>query len=178
MAFGRGAEFVVRNSKKISLFILLIAAVFSAFTVSREVTGLTTRVDQISGNLGEVQDSANFIRQERESCYSDLSYAQGSFNSCQEGLNKTEGLLNLCKNDFGELRKSYDSCSEQKGAAEKLLEETLAAYEDLAKNSVTAICCSFSDVRSGEVKSWGISNNTIACSGNFTVNCKSGEISR
>ncbi len=178
MGYGKGREFVIKNSKKISLFILFVAVVFFAFTVSREITGLTTNVEKIHENLEDAQNSVNFIMQERETCYSDLNYAQNSFNNCMNDLGSTESKLSLCTGEKADLQKAYDACQEQKKTAESLLEEKTSSYDELAKNSVTAICCSFSDSRSGVVKNWNIVNNNVVCSGNFTVNCTSGEVKR
>ncbi len=178
MGYGRGRDFVINNGKKISVFILFAGVVFSLFTVSRHITGLTTDVEKIQQNLEGAQDSVNFIMQERESCYSDLNYARDSFNNCQSDLGKANTNLNLCNVQKEDAQKSYSACLEDKKTAENRLVSKTSDYDELAKNSVRGLCCSFSDFQSGAIEQWSIKNNSIVCSGNFTVNCTSGEVKR
>ncbi len=172
-------DFIVSHSKKISLFVLFVGVVFSLFVVSRNITGLTTGVEKIQENLVHAQDSVNFVMQERESCYGDLDYARGIFNSCQSNLVSANTNLNLCKSEKTELQQSYNTCAADKKNAQEQLSSKTADYDGLARNSAIDICCSISDVKSGIVRSWSITaKNGIECSGNFTINCTSGNVTK
>lgn len=171
-------DFVVNHSKKISLFILFAGVVFSLFIVSRNVTGLTTGIEKTQENLGRAQDSINFLMQEREGCYGDLDYARNNFNNCQSSLGSASTSLNLCKGEKTELQQSYNTCTADKKTAQEQLSLKTSDYDDLARNYALDFCCSISDVNSGNVKNWAIINNSISCSGNFTINCTSGNITK
>ncbi|GEM_PF-3797746 len=171
-------DFVVNHSKKISLLILFAGVVFSLFIVSKNVTGLTTGIEKTQENLGHAQDSINFLMQEREGCYGDLDYARNNFNSCQSSLGSASTNLNLCKSEKTELQQSYNACIADKKNAQEQLSSKTTDYDELAKNSVRGLCCSYSDFQSGSMKNWAIVNNSISCSGNYTVNCTSGNVTK
>lgn len=175
---GRPHDFVISHSKKIAVFILFVGAVFSLFTVSKTVTGLTTDLEQVEEGLESAQSSFNFVAQEREGCLDELDSARSSYNSCSTELGKSTTNLNLCNAAKEEAQKSYSACLQDKQATEIKLAAKSADYDELARNSVRGLCCSFSDFQSGAVRQWSISNNTIVCSGNFTVNCTSGNVTK
>jgi septal ring factor EnvC (AmiA/AmiB activator) len=172
----KGKEFIINNSKKISLVILLLAIGFSLVNVNSSMTGLATGDEQILKNLERSQESVNFIIQEREGCLGELAFARDSFNTCQADLGSANANLDACNKDKETIKASLTSCQTEKTVAENQLAAEIVNYEELAKNSVTSICCSFSDFKAGTIKNWGIENNNIVCTGSSTVNCTSGEI--
>ncbi len=170
-----GREYVIKNGKKISLLILLIGFGFTFFILSSKMTGLAVG-DNAAQNIERSQESVNFLIQERETCFDDLGSARSSYNGCQSDLLLQGTKLDNCTQDLGAAENDLEACNLGKNLLETQLTKKIADYELLAKNSVTSICCSFSDYKSGAVKSWDISDNNILCSGSKTVNCTSGEV--
>jgi len=48
------------------------------------------------------------------------------------------------------------------------------SFKATVGNSARDLCCSFADFQKGAVKNWGMDDNSIVCSGEFTINCATG----
>jgi hypothetical protein len=170
-----GSDFLIKNSKKISLVILICAFAFSFFAMSSNITGMATAGNDTTQIIARSQDSVNFVMQERESCTNDLIVARDSYNSCQSDLIKEGENFAACNLEKTALQKSLSNCTDQKSSLEAELTKITSDFDELAKNSVASKCCLVSDVISGTIKTWSISNNNIQCIGEYKVNCTSGE---
>ena len=73
-----------------------------------------------------------------------------------------------------ELDSQLSSCSAEREDLKAKYEGRADAFNNLVRNSVKAICCSFNDADAGITKNWGIVDNKIVCTGEYVVNCTTG----
>jgi hypothetical protein len=170
-----GREFVIKNRVKISLLILLLGFGFSFAAMNYKLTGMTVGNGDVEQNIVRSQESMNFLMQERETCFNDLNSARASYNGCQLDLVKEGNLFDECTAAKDIIETNYTVCQLSRDLLETQLTKKISDFDMLAKNSVTSICCSFSDFKAGTIKNWGIVDNNIQCTGDFKVNCTTGE---
>ncbi|HLC76683.1 MAG TPA: hypothetical protein VJH04_00610 [archaeon] len=129
------------------------------------------------------------LEQELTDTKGDLTASQLEADSCQQSLDASNSQLQTCTNDLSSSKSSLQSCTSEKNdltdevvafksaveACEGKITSSSDSFKQLAKNSVRPICCSFGDMQNGATRNWDIVNNSISCSGSYTVNCATGE---
>lgn len=169
------SQFIINNSRKISLVILLLAVSFVIFRAGNSITTLATYEEGVEETVQRTNEAVDFVRQEREQCYQELENTEAGLEACDFSLEKAELGVSVCNTARKDAEEGRNVCEAEKESAETQLQQEQENYKQVVKNTVRAICCSFNDVQQGTTREWGLEENKIVCSGSFTVNCGSGE---
>ena len=178
------------KEKKIGLVAGIFIIVIFLYSLSIGITGFATTYS-IEQKLSEKEQELNKTLENLAEAQKSLSDAEKNIinsnaqkEACQSSLTGTTQQLSDCKSSASSVNKALSDCTAVKTSCEantsyyKLNYETAKTdYNSLASSS-SVLCCSFSDFQSGTIKQWSIESNRIICaSGNYTVNCKTGETS-
>ena len=167
--------------KKISIGIVAVLLLLVLFSVGKIVTGYATYTGSLETELNSAKEDLRIISAAREECAAELNTKSNIYGECSSNLQSAQSALTQCQQDFSALKTgsetSLNECRTELNSAKSLQSSVTASYSKLVKNSVKAICCTISDVDSAALKQWRIENYKIICSGNFTVNCATGETS-
>jgi hypothetical protein len=145
--------------------VIIIAVILVVSIGGYYVTGYVTYTDNLKNEKKVCDDNLLACGNNLNSCSVAITDLQTQLSSCQENANqKTTELQALLNN-----------CTDEKGTLAAQAAAAIAGYKDLAKSSVKPICCSYSDMQTGAVHNWDILNNVVVCTGNYTINCTTGE---
>ncbi|MBI4153707.1 hypothetical protein HY501_00060 [Candidatus Woesearchaeota archaeon] len=176
-------EFFGRRGKHLAIAAVIVFFIGVFYFVGNTITGYATYSKSLEQQLNTSAQELSDTKEQHELCQLSLE----SSNNDRAALNAS---INKCSSDLFSNKLFLDSCYKEKEKLEnttKRLDSQLSscnndkiasgeAYKQLARSSVKAICCSFGDVQSATIRNWNItSNNSIVCSGNYTINCTSGE---
>jgi len=179
------------KEKKVVVAAVLAVTIVLFYSLSVTATGFITTYT-IEKKLNEKEQELNKTLVNLEQAQKSLSDAEtGIMNSnkekeaCQSSLSGTNQQLSDCNDSISSVNKALSECTSAKTLCEADIasyklnyEAATADYNSLASSSAAAICCSFSDFQSGTIRQWSIESNKLVCnSGNYTVNCKTGETS-
>jgi hypothetical protein len=165
-----------RGMRKGILMIVLIIVALTVFSFVGGMTGYMIYGGELESKVRKLEENLTFAQNRIDMCNKALSDVTNERDSCENNLSKTSSDLSVCGEERDELRGDYIKCLTEKDNVSSLYEKEKENYKELAGNSVQAICCSFSDLKSGMIKNWGIKENKIVCGeGEFTVNCATGE---
>lgn len=128
------------------------------------------------------------LEQELTDTKGDLATSQSEADACQQSLETSNNQLQTCNSDLSTSKSSLKSCTKEtsdlkdevyafKSAVEKCegkMTSSSDSFMQLARNTVKGMCCSFGDMQNGAVRDWNVVNNSIICSGNYTINCATG----
>ncbi len=156
------------DTKKIAVIGLAVLVLFVLYAVGSIVTGYSIYSSDLEKRLNHTSEELRIISAAREECGAELDKKSSLYQECSNTLENTAANLQQCETVLNETK----SCDDVRSDYSSLQD----AYNNLVRNSVKALCCSFSDVEGGVVKNWHTENNKILCDGNFTVNCATGEI--
>lgn len=177
----RVLDFTGKNSRNIGLLLLSIGLIFSFSLLANRITGYVTYTSDLESTLNETVQQLNTESRLKAECTANLDSTKSSLGTCNDKLTSSQNYLVTCEKERGDLKSYstqinsvYSICdSERSDLKIKYANET-ENYKSIVRNSVQAICCSFGDSSTGTIRSWGIQDNRIICSGNFTVNCTAG----
>lgn len=129
------------------------------------------------------------LEQDLQSAKDDLASAQVEIQTYKSSLETSNNQLQTCNTNLELSKTSLSSYIKEKSnltdevqvyrSAVETCESRIASsgdtFKQLTRNSVRPICCSYGDIQNGGTRNWDVVNNSIICSGNYTVNCTSGE---
>jgi len=171
-----------RNSKAVMIVSILIILTFSFYLITSGVTAYITYTENLETDLNETQKELDITKASMEECSKNLADTRDDLNSCNSNLDQSRSQLSACENERSELRtrnseldSQLSTCNAEREDFKARYENRLEAFNTLVRNSVKAACCSFDDVSSGATKNWGIVDNKIVCTGDYHVNCSTGE---
>ncbi len=171
-----------RNSRATTIVSILIILIFSFYLITSSVTGYITYTENLEAKLNETEKDLEITKASMEACSNNLADTRDDLNSCNAGLGQSQSQLSTCeiqRNDLTEENSQLESdmavCDSERADYLNMYETRLEAFNNLVRNSVKAICCSFNDIDSGTTKEWGIADNKIVCTGGYQVNCGTGE---
>jgi len=175
-------ELIKSNRKPITIASFLIILTFSFYLITSGVTAYITYTEALETELNETKKELDITKASMEECSKSLASTRNDLNSCNSNLDQSMSQLSTCENERNELstRKSeleseLSTCNAEREDFKTRYENRLTAFNTLVRNSVKAICCSFDDVSSGATKTWGIVDDKIVCTGDYNVNCATGE---
>ncbi|MBI4018241.1 MAG: hypothetical protein HY368_01390 [Candidatus Aenigmarchaeota archaeon] len=167
--------------KKIGIGLVAVLFIFVLYSVGTVVTGYTSYSGKLEDELNSTKEDLRIISAAREECAQSLIDKSAAYSECSGKLQSSEQAADKCETDLSSLRASSESslneCRTELNSLKTNQSSLSAGYKNLVKNSVKAICCTLSDVESASAKQWRIDSDKIFCSGNFTVNCATGETS-
>jgi septal ring factor EnvC (AmiA/AmiB activator) len=171
-----------RNSRATTIVSILIILTFSFYLITTGVTGYITYTENLEAKLNETEKDLEITKSSMEACSNSLADTRGSLSSCNSDLSQSTAQLSTCeiqRNDLtaenSQLESDLSTCDAERADYINMYETRMEAFNNLVRNSVKAICCSFSDIDSGTTKDWGIEDNKIVCTGGYQVNCDTGE---
>ena len=179
------------NNKNIILTASVISIVLVLSVVS-SVSGLATQIDSEKTLL---ETELALATEQRNQCGEDVSATLKSLKDCKDELDLKNDELSMLKTDYAGKKSEIDSlrndlnscssditvigllmqkinaslvgCENDKTLIQDQLQQLQSSYDKLASSSAKIICC-----RPGDLSSqWGISGNSIICTGNRTVTC-------
>jgi len=180
---GEGVRgFSAKRGKQLAIAAILVFFTGIFYFVGSTMTGYATYSKSLETQLNNTQDELTAVQEQKEICESVLENMRSSLGS----LNSS---LSTCGTDLASNRLSLDNCNKERASLESERnnlstsfnscrtenENSIQSYKQLARSSVRPICCSFGDVQSAAIRNWNIANNSIVCTGNYTINCTSGE---
>jgi len=156
------------NHKAICVAVLAVLLGIVAFSANSVITGFVTYNDELRGELNDYKSDFITMNQSYNECINNI-------NTCMNDLKTKCSTLQNCENEkiaavnqTKIMENNLNNCKEQKDAIQK-------NYTNILKDAVKAICCSVDDSINGAVKNWEIRDSKLVCTGNYTVNCTSGE---
>lgn len=171
------------NGRTVSIAAVSVVMMFIFYTVAQGVTGYATYTQVLENKLNETRGNLSVVQASYETCTAGLKNTQGSLETCNANVESGGQSLLKCQKDkdslnsySNELNDLLNICGTQKTNISAELEKIERDYKRMVISSVRPICCSaFNVIKSGEIK-WDIDNNTITCgTGNYVVNCGSGD---
>lgn len=171
-----------KRSKQLAVAGVIILFVGTFYFMGNTLTSYATYNKNLEMQLNNTQGQLLQEQEMKEQCEASLSAAKDGLNTCNADKIFTSAKLESCQNNVVQLNRNVNELTNKSSnlsssldACKNSYSSTLESYRQLARNSVKAICCSFGDVQSGAARNWNITNNNIVCSGNYTINCTSGE---
>ena len=175
--------FFGRRGKHLAIAAAIVFFIGIFYVVGNTVTSYATynkalesQLNNTSQQLTETQSELELCELNLENSNSDRTALNASISKCTTDLFSSKLFLDSCYKDKDKLENTTRKLDNQLSLCDSEKIASGEAYRQLARSSVKAICCSFGDVTSGTVRNWNITaNNSISCSGNYTINCTSGE---
>lgn len=171
-----------KNGKSITIVSILIVLTLSFYLITSSVTAYITYTENIEKVLNETKKELDVTKASMEECSKNLASTRDDLNSCNSNLDQSRSQLSTCENERNELRtrnseleSQLSACNTEKEDFKARYENRLSAFNNLVRSSVRALCCSFGDIVSEATKNWGIVDDKIVCTGNYHVNCSTGE---
>jgi len=181
-SLGRVLELAKENSRTMGFLVLAIALIFSFSMLSNRITGYATYTSDLESSLNETLQQLNTESHLKAVCNANLDSTRADLTLCNDKLSSSQNYLVSCEKDRNDLKSYSDQlnslfsfCDVERADLKTKYANETENYRVVVRNSVKAICCSFGDATTGTVRSWGIENNQIVCSGNFSVNCTNGD---
>lgn len=171
----RARAFFDRRGKQLAVAAVIVFLVGAFYTTGNLITSYATYNKDLQEQLNSTQAALETEQQQKESCQALLESSNSDLNKCGNDLASTKGYLASCGADKDKLNSNIQNLSASLDTCKSEKESINQSYKQLARNSVKAICCSFGDVQSAAIRNWNIINNSISCTGNYTVNCTDGE---
>ncbi|HLD38989.1 MAG TPA: hypothetical protein VJB05_01605, partial [archaeon] len=125
--------------------------------------------------LNETKANLVILQAEKDVCLASLNYTDNDLKVCQGVLSSKATLLNTCDTEKTSLNNSLTNTVSSLNACKTEKDSAIQTSRQLVRNSVKAICCSYGDVQVGFVRNWDIFNDSITCTGIYTVNCGTGQ---
>ena len=179
---GNVRAFFIKKARHIAVAAVVVFLIGSFYLVGKTITTYATYSKSLETELNDTQNALLQEQEQKEACESLLGTAQSSLGVCSSNLDSAKGSLNSCQNNVAQLSRDVNTLSNKSASLSRSLDACNAekdtssqSHKQLARNSVRAICCSFSDTQSSVVRNWNVVNNSIVCSGGYTINCTSGE---
>jgi len=145
------------------------------------VTGYITYTENLEIEFNETQKELDITTASLDECSKNMANIKEGLTSCNSELDQSRSQLTTCENERNELRtknseldSQLSTCNAESEDLKARYESRLSAFDNLVRNSVKAICCSFNDIDAGLTKNWGIVDDKIVCTGGYSVNCTSG----
>lgn len=149
------------KSRTVIAAVLVIVAV-SVFSIgSSVITGYVTYSDNLKNENKICEDKLSVCNSVLNSCNLDITDKSTQLITCQDNSKQLNDKV-------AETQASLDNCTIQSS-------NMTTVYKDLIKSSVKPICCSYADMQNGVTRNWNIIDNVITCTGDYAVNCSSGE---
>lgn len=168
-------------AKKALIAAVMLILVLGIYSVGSTITGYISYSDSVASELNGTKKELEIYKAVSDECTrdlwlkeSDLTACERSFESASASLAACEALAASLSNRTSSLESSLASCSSELQSLKGIFGNLNISYEKLVRNSVKAVCCSFSDVQRSQIRNWGVSPDGIVCSGSFSVNCSSG----
>lgn len=171
----RARTFFAKRGKHIAIAAVIVFLIGAFYATGNLITTYATYNKNLQEQLNSTQIALETEQQQKEVCEASLENTKSNLNTCSSDLASTKGSLASCGSDKEKLAGDTRSLTSSLNTCISEKESINQSYKHLARNSVKAICCSFGDVQSAATRNWNIINDSIVCSGNYTVNCTSGE---
>ena len=171
-----------KRGKHLAIAAVIILFVGTFYFVGNTMTGYVTYSESLEQQLNETHNKFLDMKAQYETCDAYLGNANSniaslntSLNACSTDMFSQKLAVTSCNNEKERLGREKSDLSTSLSSCRSEQVSSTESYKQLARNSVKAICCSFGDVQSGSVRNWNITNNSIVCTGNYTINCTTGE---
>ena len=179
---GERMHFFDKKGKHLAVAAAILLFIGTFYFVGNTLTGYITYSRNLEQELNETHNELIDLKSEYEACSTDLTDANSgiaslnsSLNSCSADMFSQKLAVTSCNTEKNSLIEEKKSLSSSLSSCRNEQTSSHESYRQLARNSVKAICCSFGDVQSSAIRNWNITNNSIVCTGNYTINCTSGE---
>ncbi|MFA4819986.1 MAG: hypothetical protein WC613_03440 [Candidatus Aenigmatarchaeota archaeon] len=171
----RARQFFSKRGKHLAI-VIVVAFLFVVFyTTGIAMTTYATYSRTVEQQLNETRVNLANVQTEKNLCQASLENTSNDLKLCQTNVNSITALLDSCDKEktllytnVNSLNSSLNNCKTEKAAAAQ-------SFKQFIKNSVKAICCSYGDVQSGAARKWSMVNDSIICTGEYTVDCATGE---
>ncbi|MBI4896622.1 MAG: hypothetical protein HY832_03695 [Candidatus Aenigmarchaeota archaeon] len=178
------------NKKTVILAAAIVIALLVVYTTSTTITGFATRIGTLEQQIKTTQDTLTKTALEKETCVSTVDQATkakdkavADLAGCQTTMASSQSELSSCRDarktleeNNRQLTSMSQTCQQERITYLQKLETEVTAKNSIIRNTIRAVCCSFSDIQTNMNKTWGLTNtNAVTCSGNHTVQCGTGE---
>ncbi|MFH0832555.1 MAG: hypothetical protein V1900_02450 [Candidatus Aenigmatarchaeota archaeon] len=171
------------NGKYVLILIICIFLIASFYFITNRATTFATYTEGIEAELNKSKNDLIAVRSSLGNCELTAMDINYSLRVCEDKMSRSEFYVAACEKRTAELQNYSTSLNELLAKCENESKGWKASYENettiknaVIKNSVKVMCCSIYDTSKGTVKNWDLINNTIECdSGEYTVNCATGE---
>lgn len=182
MSYERLRNFTIKNSKNLSIIILVIVLMIVSYSINSVITGYTVYSEELEKEVENYKEQYETANQNYEDCKNTVDEYKSEAEQCRDDIKTHEASLQECEKEK-EIQAKYSTalqdivneCESEKSSMQEDYDRLLENYKDVIRDSVTSRCCSYSDIRNDVTKNWDIIDNEIICSGNYTVNCGTGE---
>jgi hypothetical protein len=172
-----------KYGRSISIALVSIFTLFMFFNLSTNVTGFITYTESLQEELNETQIELAGAKASHQQCISSLDGRITELTECNSLLSGGESELAACKSEktsltiyTDELNEVLNVCTSERDIIQESLDTQETNYDELIRNSARPMCCSAFSILNGDSISWGLNDNKLKCgSGDFTVDCSTGE---
>jgi adenylosuccinate lyase len=168
-------NFFIKNSKKITIAVIVIVVLFVVYSINAFVTGFVAYNEELENELNKFKNDFITINQSFIECRNNLDVYLTEARTCEKNLQNCEKQKEVTTNYSIALENIIGQCQKDKEAIMQNYTKLTENYKNIIRESVRSRCCSYDDIMNGAIKNWDIKDNKIMCSGNYTVNCTSGE---
>ena len=182
----KAKDAVVGNNKQLWMVSIIIALVVSMYIASNAVTGYITYGQSMEVEYNKTRDllflkqsELESVKASEENCNANLIDTEEKLNSCNVRFSESESLLINCESDMNnlktyseELNALLNECDAERSEFQEKYENASTTLSNLIDNTVALICC-----RPGiETSEWDMINDEIVCSGSYSIDCNTGEL--
>jgi peptidoglycan hydrolase CwlO-like protein len=167
-------QFKTTDHKKNLILIAWIVALILIPVFYLAVTGKAT-VDE---NNAELRSRLDVALNQNELYLNDLKQCTDSMNQCSDQISSAQNALAGRDSQLAELRgqvsdinESLSSCQSEIAASNRTIQLLRNDLQSVVVNAARDVCC-----RPGiNATSFGLSSGRIVCSGNYTIDCVTGQ---
>ena len=164
------------RSKIIITAVIAVIFIFTVFFAASSLTAFVANTNGISLRMDEMENELNASIAARDICMANLGYKAQRLESCSNKYMATKSDFDSCKaNEDALVKQNSKIQSELSGCNSELAknEVVVNSFKNIVRDSVKLICC----VPGIKTSSWSVDMDKIICTGNYTINCDSGETS-
>jgi len=171
----KARQFFSKRGKHLAVTIVIIFLIAVFYATGIAMTSYATYSRNAEQLLNETKANLVILQAEKDVCLASLNYTDNDLKVCQGVLSSKATLLNTCDTEKTSLNNSLTNTVSSLNACKTEKDSAIQTSRQLVRNSVKAICCSYGDVQVGFVRNWDIFNDSITCTGIYTVNCGTGQ---
>ena len=171
----KARQFFSKRGKHLAIAIVIIFLLVVFYTTGLAMTTYATYSRNAEQQLNETKTNLAIVQAEKDVCLASLNATGNDLKRCESDLSLKTSLLNTCGIEKSSLNNNIVSTVSSLNTCKTEKDSAIQSSKQLVRNSVKAICCSYGDVQTGFVRNWNTVNDSITCTGSYTVNCSTGE---
>ena len=171
----RARSFLKGRGRQIGIAIVVLFLIGVFYFTGSTLNAYATYNKDLESDLASAQSNLVAAQSEIQTYKSSLETSSNQLQTCNNDLSLSEISLGTCTKEKSNLTDEVQVYKSAVATCESKIASSGDTFKQLARSSAKPICCSFGDMQNGAVRNWDVLNNSITCSGNYTVNCSSGE---